>query len=147
MLKATMFTHESTSSFYSESSLFVIACCTTNNRWCCRSFCSISKIQTGGADVLAEEQAHEAIFQPLPFHYIEVAHLLLRHAKDAFEEGDDVLYQVIFLQTFSKSTFTCICTASTVLCIMLATRMTFATQLCAQQHAKTPCFRRCMRSD
>lgn len=44
-------------------------------------------------DVLAEEQAHEAIFQPLPFHYIEVAHLLLRHAKDAFEEGDDVLYQ------------------------------------------------------
>ena len=50
--------------------------------------CSIS------ADVLAEEQAHEAIFQPLPFHYIEVAHLLLRHAKEAFEEGNDVLYQV-----------------------------------------------------
>lgn len=46
------------------------------------------------ADVLAEEQAHEAIFQPLPFHYIEVAHLLLRHAKEAFEEGNDVLYQV-----------------------------------------------------
>ena len=45
-------------------------------------------------DVLAEEQAHEAIFQPLPFHYIEVAHLLLRHAKEAFEEADDVLYQV-----------------------------------------------------
>ncbi|DBA85871.1 hypothetical protein WJX77_008571 [Trebouxia sp. C0004] len=44
-------------------------------------------------DVLAEEQAHEAIFQPLPFHYIEVAHLLLRHAKEAFEEGNDVLYQ------------------------------------------------------
>ena len=47
-------------------------------------------------DVLAEEQAHEAIFQPLPFHYIEVAHLLLRHAKEAFEEGNDVLYQVRF---------------------------------------------------
>jgi len=46
---------------------------------------------------LAEEQAHEAIFQPLPFHYIEVAHLLLRHAKEAFEEGNDVLYQVRFL--------------------------------------------------
>ena len=45
-------------------------------------------------DVLAEEQAHEAIFQPLPFHYIEVAHLLLRHAKEAFEEADDALYQV-----------------------------------------------------
>ena len=47
-------------------------------------------------DVLAEEQAHEAIFQPLPFHYIEVAHLLLRHAKEAFEEGNDVLYQVSY---------------------------------------------------
>lgn len=46
------------------------------------------------ADVLAEEQAHEAIFQPLPFHYIEVAQLLLRHAKGAFEESSDVLYQV-----------------------------------------------------
>lgn len=46
------------------------------------------------ADVLAEEEAHEAIFQPLPFHYIEVAHLLLRHAKEAFEEGDNTLYQV-----------------------------------------------------
>lgn len=44
-------------------------------------------------DVLAEEEAHEAIFQPLPFHYIEVAHLLLRHAKEAFEEGDNTLYQ------------------------------------------------------
>ena len=47
-------------------------------------------------EVLAEEQAHEAIFQPLPFHYIEVAHLLLRHAKEAFEEGNDVLFQVSF---------------------------------------------------
>ena len=47
-------------------------------------------------EVLAEEQAHEAIFQPLPFHYIEVAHLLLRHAKEAFEEGNHVLFQVSF---------------------------------------------------
>ena len=44
-------------------------------------------------DVLAQEQAHEAIFQPLPFHYIEIAHLLLRHAKEVFE-AHDVLYQV-----------------------------------------------------
>ena len=56
--------------------------------------CGDIKVLCVRTDVLAEEQAHEAIFQPLPFHYIEVAHLLLRHAKDAFEEADDVLYQV-----------------------------------------------------
>ena len=68
------------------------------------------KISTLCSDVLAEEQAHEAIFQPLPFHYIEVAHLLLRHAKDAFQEGDDVLYQASLCKSTNNDCLPqCVC--------------------------------------
>lgn len=37
-----------------------------------------------------QERDTAAVFQELPFHYIEIAHLLLRHAKDCFSE----LYKV-----------------------------------------------------
>ena len=44
------------------------------------------------ADILEKERENAAVFQELPFHYNEVAHLLLRHARDCFED----LYRVSY---------------------------------------------------
>ena len=41
------------------------------------------------AEVLEQEERLQAVFQPLPMHYIETAHLLLTHAKDTFSDGED----------------------------------------------------------
>ena len=41
------------------------------------------------AEVLEQEERLQAVFQPLPMHYIEIAHLLLTHAKDTFSDGED----------------------------------------------------------
>ena len=47
------------------------------------------------AEVLEAEQNHQAVFQPLPFHYIEISKLLLSQAKDTFGEADEnVTYHV-----------------------------------------------------
>ena len=42
------------------------------------------------AEVYDQERDSSAVFQELPFYYIEIAHLLLRHAKDCFDD----LYKV-----------------------------------------------------
>ena len=42
------------------------------------------------ADIYDRERDTAAVFQELPFHYIEIAYLLLRHAKDCFPD----LYKV-----------------------------------------------------
>jgi hypothetical protein len=42
------------------------------------------------AEIYDQERDSSAVFQEMPFHYIEVAHLLVRHAKDCFED----LYRV-----------------------------------------------------
>ena len=42
------------------------------------------------ADILEKERETAAVFQELPFHYVEIAHVLLRHARDCFED----LYRV-----------------------------------------------------
>ena len=44
-----------------------------------------------GAELYEQERDTAAVFQELPFHYVEIAHILLRHAKDCFSD----LYKVL----------------------------------------------------
>lgn len=39
------------------------------------------------AELYDQERDTAAVFQELPFYYIEIAHLLVRHAKDCFSEA------------------------------------------------------------
>lgn len=41
--------------------------------------------------MLEDERSRAEVFQPLPFHYVEVAHVLFTQAKSCF---GDQLYQV-----------------------------------------------------
>ena len=45
------------------------------------------------AGVLEAERSTAAVFQPLPFRYLEVAHVLLTDAKDSFVA--DEYYKVV----------------------------------------------------
>ena len=50
----------------------------------CQTATSAQILHAMGADVLEAERSTAAVFQPLPFQYLEVAHVLLNDAKDSF---------------------------------------------------------------
>ena len=52
------------------------------------------------AEVLEQEERLQAVFQPLPMHYIEIAHLLLTHAKDTFSDGENDTLTKVGLASF-----------------------------------------------
>ena len=55
----------------------------------CRLSSSLTSILQACAGILDEEKSTAAVFQPVPFHYLEIAKVLFAEAKDCF--GADML--------------------------------------------------------
>jgi hypothetical protein len=55
-------------------------------------------------DVLDEERSSSAAFYPLPFHYIEIAHLLFQYCRDGFgPDFEEVSLSLFFLHGLNTS--------------------------------------------